>query len=165
MGGLIAVLAIAAAIGAVVWNHKNQSDAMEGHAFEIPSPTNAVVGAITAAYCSGARAAVKGFISRITVTPNGGSTFRTSTKIGDVGLIEVRPSQNGSQVHAHTTELTIGGHPMAYSTRSSLWGFSSRLAHVIYKILGISVNAARMKRFQRSVERQVNRQLRRSATA
>lgn len=163
MGTLIAVLAIAAVIGAVVWNHKNQSEAMEGHEFEIASPTDVVVGAITAAYCSGARAAFKGFMSRVAVTPNGGTTFRTSTKIGDVGLIEVRPTRDGSQVHAHTTELTIGSHPMTYSTRSSLWGFSSRLTHVIYKILGISMNAARMKRFQRSVERQVNRQLRRSA--
>jgi hypothetical protein len=164
MGTLIAVLAIAAVIGAVVWNHKNQSEAMEGHAFDVASPADVVVGAIAAAYCRGARAAVKGFVSRVGVTPNGGSAFRTSTKIGDVGLIEVRPTQNGSHVHAHTTELSIGSHPMTYSTRSSLWGLSSRLTHVIHRILGISVNAARMKRFQRSVERQVNRQLRRSAT-
>jgi hypothetical protein len=164
MGALITVLAIAAVIGAVVWNHKNQSEAMAGHAFEVASPVDVVAGAIRAAYCGGARAALKGFIGRVAVTPNGGSTFRTSTKIGDVGLIEVRSTRNGSQVRAHTTELTIGSHPMTYSNRSSLWGFSSRLTHVVYKVLGISVNAARMKRFQRSVERQVSRQLRRSAT-
>lgn len=164
MGALIVLLAIAAVIGAVVWNHKNQSEAMAGHEFEVASPANVVVAAITAAYCGGTRAALKGFITRVSVTPNGASTFRTSTKIGDAGLIEVRPTQNGSHVHAHTTELHVGGHPMTYSNRSTLWGLSSRLAHVIYRILGISVNAARMKRLQRSVENQVNRQLRRATT-
>jgi hypothetical protein len=164
MGVLIALLAIAAVIGAVAWNHKNQSEAMDGHEFPVASPANAVMGAISAAYCGGARAALKGFISRVSVTPNGASSFRTSTKIGDVGLIEVCSAQRGSKVHAHTTELHIGGHPMAYSDRSTLWGLSSRLSHVIYRMLGISVNAARMKRFQRGVEKQVNRQLRRTAT-
>src|SRR5688572_8995639 len=117
MSTLVVLLAIAAVIGAVVWNHRNQGVAMGGYEFDVPSPPREVVGAISAAYCGGARAALKGFISRVGVAPNGGSTFRTSTKIGDAGLIEVHPTDQGSRVHAHTTELAIGTHPMTYSDR------------------------------------------------
>lgn len=165
MEGLLMVAAVAAVVGAVMWNHKNQAHARAGHRFEVPAPPDAVTLAIGNAYCSGGRAAVKGLVTRVRVTPSGPSDFRVSTKIGDGGRIEVRPSRSGSVVHAYATELHIGGHPMTVSQRSSLWGLASRLGDLLYTVLGISVNAARMKHFQRRVENQVGRQLRRASAS
>jgi hypothetical protein len=164
MGVVIVVLVIGALVGAVVWNHRNAALAMAGQQFHVADGTDAVTRAIGDAYCGGAKATMKALVSRLTVTPAGPSSFRVTSKIGDAGHINVRPGpKGGSTVEASTDELYVGSHPMTHSRRPGLWGLSSALTHVIYKAVGITPNAARMKRFQRGIERQVNIRLRRQS--
>jgi hypothetical protein len=158
MGTLIAILVVAAVIGAVVWNKHTASAAMEGVDFHVAAPPAAVAAAIDNAHNAGAAAKLKGFALGIRVT-GGGSTFRYESKIGDVGRIDLAPQGDGTRVRAATEVLYVGAHPRTISQQSSLSGVSSRLSHMIYTVIGITPNAGKMKRFQLGLERKITRRL------
>lgn len=160
MGTLIAVMAVVAVVGAIVWNKANASAAMAGVDFHAPAPLARVSNAIDAAYNVGAGAKLKGLALGIRVTGSG-SSFRFESRIGDVGRIQLSPDGGGTRVRAATEVLYVGAHPRTISQRSSFWGFSSRMGHLTYTVLGIAPNAAKMKRFQRALERKVTRELNR----
>lgn len=158
MGTLIAVMVVFAIIGAVVWNKANASAAMAGVEFYTPAPPAAVSTAVFNAHNVGAGAKLKAFALGIRVTGSGNS-YRFESKIGDVGHIRLTADGVGTRVLTAAEVLYVGAPPKSISQRSSLWGFSSRLSHQIYRLLGITPNAAKMKRFQRGLERRISRQL------
>lgn len=159
---VVGFLIVAALVGGVALNHKSSNAAMAGVEFSLSAPPGAVAAAVNAAYCGGAKAKAKAFIGGVTVRPLANSAFLFDTKIGDTGRIEVRPGHgSGSTVRACATELYVGSHPKGHF-RSGLMGFSARIVHGIYKLLGISPNASKVKRFQRGLEGKVSRQLNRA---
>lgn len=162
MASIIVILVIAVIVGAIFWNKRNAALAMTGVEFHVPAPAAAVAAAIDTAHNVGAGAKLKSFALGIRVTGSGES-FRFESKIGDVGRITLNPEGRGTRVRAATEVLHVGAHPRTVSQRSSLWGFSSRLSHVIYTIVGITPNAAKMKRFQTGLEAKVAKQLRKAS--
>ena len=162
MEGLLGVLVIAALIGAVVWNHKNAEAALDGVEFSTPHSPATIVTTIAAAYCGGAKARAKSLLSGCTVTQTSPTSFRLETKIGDIGQIDVRQhEESGAVIAAYTTELYVGSHPVTHF-RKGFAGLAADINHRLYKLLGISPNAAKMKRFQVALEGRIARQLRSS---
>jgi hypothetical protein len=166
MGTLIGILAIAALIGVVVWNHLNASAAHRGVSFTVPEPLDQVIAAIHASYLGGAKSKVRTMVGGVIVTPADRSSFRTSTKIGDLGEIRVSPVDGGgSRIEASTSELYVGTHPKSHFRSGGLWTLAAALAHGIYKMLGIAPNAAKMKRFQQRIELRVCKHIQRTSGA
>lgn len=158
MGAFIGILIVAALIGMVVWNHKNAEAAMNGVEFGTAQSPHEVCAAISAAYCGGAKAKAKSVLSGVKVQPLAGSAFALSTKIGDEGRIEVLQGQgSGAVVRAAATSLYVGSHPKGHF-KSGWLGLSARIGHGIYKVLGITPNAAKMKRFVNGIEGRVAKQ-------
>jgi len=156
MGTVIALLVVAALVGGVIWNHRNKSAAFEGVEFQLSEPPSAVAAAITALYCSGARAVVKRVFSRVTVIPVGAGGFTFGTKLGDQGQIEVHPSGSGSRVRVQTSELYIGsGH---HRTETGIKALSYAIVHLMFLMLRVAPYAANMKRFQRGLEHKLVKQ-------
>lgn len=162
MEALIVVCVVALIAGGTFWNKRNAALAMAGVEFSFDAPAGAVSEAIRSAYCGGAKAALRSVVSRMTVTPTGAGSFRTQSSIGDTGSIEVSERGGVTTVRAFTTELYVGT-PPATQFRSGLFALSARILHVAYKILGITPNAAKMKRFHMGIERKVAAGLRKAA--
>lgn len=162
MGYAIGLLAVAAVVGAIYWNKRNASAATAGVEFHVPTSVAAVAAAIDGAYNVGAGAKLKSFAQGIRVTGGGGS-FRFESRIGDTGRITLAPDGNGTRVRAATESLHVGHHPRFVSQRHSWYGAGSRLTDVTYTILGITPNAAKMKRFQEGIEAKVAKQLRKAS--
>jgi hypothetical protein len=162
MGYVIGVLVVAVTVGAVYWNHRNAAIARAGVEFHLPAAVTAVASAIHAAHNVGAGGKLKSFAQGIRVTGGGGS-FRFESRIGDVGRISLASDGNGTRVRAATESLHVGHHPKAVSQRATWYGVGSRLTDVTYTILGVTPNAAKMKRFQNGLEAKVAKQLRRSS--
>lgn len=159
MESFIGVLFIALVVGGVLWNRRNGETAMAGVEFRVTAQPRDVATAIATSYCSGARAKVQSIVSRIKVYPNGTTSFRVETGIGDKGIITVNPSTDGgSIVSAHVTELYIGSHPMTH-WRGYFYGFVAAMAHRISKMLGLAPYAGHLKRFQAGIERRIAKQL------
>jgi hypothetical protein len=160
---VLGLLAVAAVFGMVVWNHKNAEEALEGIEFELREKPDQVIAALHNALCGGTKARVKSMVSGLKVTPTGHGKFHFESRIGDEGEIEVRSSREfGTVVKAYTTELYVGTHPSSHF-KSGFYHLAARMAHFIYKLLGIAPNAARMKRFQLALQDKVARQLYKSA--
>jgi hypothetical protein len=162
MATFIGLLVVAALVGAVVWNKRNASAAMDGVAFVLPASPTEVAAAIASAFNVGAAAKLKGMIEGVRVLGSGQS-FRYESRIGDVGRLELNANGGGTEVRAATTQLYVGTHPRSHSRGGGLWSTASALAHGIYKVLGVTPGAARMKRFQRRLEARVAKQLGRVA--
>lgn len=162
MEALIGIIVAAALIGAIVWNKRNAADAMAGAEFEVPASTNEVSAAINAVFNVGAGAKLKSFVGGIRVAGSGNS-FRFESKIGDVGRIQLAPNGGGTKVSAVTDELYVGSHPRTHSRGRGLWSTASALSHGIYKLVGVTPGAAKMKRFQSGLEGKVTKQLRKGA--
>lgn len=162
MATIILILILGALIGAVIWNHKNRDAATDGVEFTVPGSVGSVASAIGALYCDGARAKAKSFVSGLTVTPAGPTSFRFESRIGDVGEISVDGSGGAVTVRARTSELYIGSHPVTHF-RKGLTGTGAALTHGVYKLLGITPNAAKMKHFQNGLEGRVCRHLDRAS--
>ena len=158
MDTLIVIMVIGVVVGAIVWNKRNANVAATGVEFHVPAELSAVSAAIHTTYNVGTFAKLTGFAAGIRVTGGDGS-FRFESRIGDTGHIELTPSRDGTRVRAATDSLYVGAHPRTISQRSSFWALASRLGHASYVLLGIAPNAAKMKRFQRSIERKVTRKL------
>lgn len=163
MGTVIGILIIAALIGAVIWNRRNSTEAMNGVEFTVAAAPDVVVVALRTAYCDGAKATAKSMFSGVKITAVSGSAFRVDTRLGDVANIEVREGgRAGSVVTAQTNELYVGSHPAGHF-RNGIMGLAASIVHVIYKLLRISPNAAKLKRFQRGIEGRLTKELQRSA--
>ena len=162
METLVVIVVIGVIIGAVLWNKRNAGLAQSGVEFHVAADPNTVATAIDTAYNAGARAKLTGFAAGIRVTGGSGS-FRFESRIGDVGHMELTPSDGGTRVRAVTDALYVGAPPRTISQRSNLWAFASRLNHHLYVLLGITPNAAKMKRFQGAIERKVTRKLARAS--
>lgn len=164
MGTVIAILIVAAIVGGVVWNKRNAAAAMAGVEFSIPAAPAEVSAAIHSALNVGAGAKLKNAFSGIRVGGSGNS-YRFESKIGDIGRIQIASSGTGTKVTAATDELYVGSHPKSHSRSNGIWGLASAMTHGIYKLLGVTPGAARMKRFQLGLEGKVSKQPRKSAAA
>ena len=162
MEALIGLLALAAIIGAIMWNKRNAAAAMEGVSFHVPAPPGEVSSAIKGSFNVGAAAKLKSIVGGIRVG-GGGQSFRFESKIGDIGRIQLSEDGQKTKVFAVTDELYVGSHPKAHSRGRGLWATASALTHVIYKLLGITPGAAKMKRFQAGLEAKIAKQLRKAA--
>ncbi len=163
MATLVVLLIIATLAGGVVWNHRNKSAAFGGVEFQVPAPPPAVSAAISALYCQGAKAKMRGALSRVTVSSMGAGGFVFGTKVGDRGEIEVHPGTGGgSVVRAAASSLHVGSGRRP-SDGEGMWAFATAISHLIFVALRIAPFAANMKRFERGLEgriaRQVGRQL------
>lgn len=163
MGTLVVLLIIAALVGCVVWNHRNKSAAFGGVEFQLPEPPPTVAAAISALYCQGAKAKMRGAFTRVTVSPMGAGGFVFGTKMGDRGEIEIHPGAGGSSVvRAAASSLHIGSGRRP-SDGEGMWAFATAISHLIFVVLRVAPFAASMKRFERGLEgriaRQVGRQL------
>lgn len=164
MGTVIAILIVVAIVGGVVWNKRNAAAAMAGVEFSLPGAPAEVSAAIHSAFNVGAGAKLKNAFSGIRVGGSGNS-YRFESKIGDVGRIQIASSGAGTKVSAATDELYVGSHPRSHSRSNGIWGLASAMTHGIYKLLGVTPGAARMKRFKLGLEGKVSKQLRMSAAA
>jgi hypothetical protein len=162
MGTIIGILIIVALIGAVIWNKRNSTEAMNGVEFTVAAAPDVVIRALQTDYCGGPKAMAKSMLFGIKVTAVGGSAFRVDTRLGDLASIEIREVDHGASiVTAQTNELYVGSHPSGHF-RKGIMGISASIVHTIFKLLGISPNAARLKRFQRSIEGRLSKELQRS---
>jgi hypothetical protein len=164
MGTVVAILIVAAIVGAVVWNKRNAGAAMAGVEFSVPATPAEVSAAIHSAFNVGAGAKLKNAFSGIRVGGSGNS-YRFESKIGDTGRIQLAANGGGTKVSAATDELYVGSHPKSHSRSSGIWGLATAMTHGIYKLLGVTPGAAKMKRFQHGLESKVAKQLRKSAVA
>lgn len=162
MGTVVVILIIAAIVGAVVWNKRTAAAAMAGVEFVVAATPEQVSSALAGAYSVGPGAKIKSKLMGIKLD-GGGSSFRFSSNIGDHGAVTLTQNGSGTTVRAVTEELYVGSNPKSVSQRSSLWGFSSRLTHSIYGLLGVTPNASKMKRFQGGLESAITRQIRKSS--
>lgn len=163
MNGLIVALIVGAIIGGFVWNKRNAAAAMRGVEFVVPASLKEVSTAINAAFNVGTAARLKSFVGGFGVSTHG-SGFRYASKIGDVGTIDLAPSaEGGTTVRAATDELYVGSHPKTHSRRGGLWSMCTAMTHGIYKLLGVTPGAAKMKRFQDRLEAAIAKQLRKAA--
>ena len=158
MEALIGILVVAAIIGAIVWNKRNAAAAMAGVEFHVPDSPTGVSAAINGAFNVGASAKLRSLVGGIRLS-GGGNLFRFESKIGDVGRIELSPNGSGTTVQAVTDELYVGSHPMTHSRGRGLWATASALTHGIYKLIGVTPGAAKMKRSQLGLEGKIARQL------
>ena len=161
MEALIAILVVAAIIGAIVWNKRNAAAAMAGVEFHVPASPTDVSAAINSAFNVGAGAKLRSLVGGIRLR-GGGSLFRFESKVGDVGRIELTPNGNGTNVRAVTDELYVGSHPSTHSRGRGYWALASALTQAIYRAIGVTPGAAKMKRFQWGLESKVAAQLRKS---
>jgi hypothetical protein len=158
MGTLVVLLIIAALVGGVVWNHRNKATALGGIEFHLPEPPPAVAAAISALYCQGAKAKVRGAFSRISVRPMGAGGFTFGTKMGDRGQIEVHPGTGGgSVVRASASELYIGS-GRRQGNGDGMFALATAITHMLFVMLRIAPFAANMKRFQHGLEGRLSRQ-------
>ena len=162
METFIGILVVAALVGAVVWNKRNAAAAMTGVEFHVPASPDEVAGAIYGAFNVGSGAKLRSLVSGVRLSGGGGNTFRFESKIGDVGRIELSPDGGGTTVQAVTDELYVGSHPTTHSRGRGYWAFGSAMTHAIFKMLGITPNAAKMKRFQLGLEGKIATQLRKA---
>jgi hypothetical protein len=158
---LIVIMVVALIAGGTLWNRRSAVLAMEGVEFRVDAPVSAVSEAIRSAYCGGAKAVLRAVVSRMTVTPTDAHSFQTRSSIGDAGTIQLSDHGGTTTVRAFTTELYVGSPPAGHF-RSGLLAVSARIVHGVYKILGITPNAAKMKRFHAGVERKVAAGLRKA---
>jgi hypothetical protein len=158
---LVIVLVVALVAGGTFWNKRTAALAMAGVEFEVPAPASAVSAAITAAYCDGAKAVLRSVVSRMTVTPAGARSFQTRSSLGDAGTIQLSEHAGVTTVRAFTTELYVGSHPAGHF-RSGAFAIGAQIVHGLCKVLGITLNAARMRRFQAGIERKVAAGLRKA---
>ena len=163
METFIVILVAAAIIGAVVWNKRNAAAAMDGVEFHVPASPNEVAAAIYGTCNVGAGAKLRSLVSGIRLS-GAGNGFVFESKIGDVGRIELSPDGGGTTVQAATEELYVGSHPSTHSRGRGYWAFASAMTHRIYRMLGITPGAAKMKRFQLGLEGRIATQLRKAAT-
>jgi hypothetical protein len=161
METVIGILVVAAIVGAIVWNKRNAAAAMAGVEFHVPASPNEVSAAIYHAFNVGASAKLRSLVSGIRLS-GGGNSFRFESKIGDVGRIELSLNGGGTTVQAVTDELYVGSHPMTHSRGRGYWAMASALTHGIYKLIGITPSAAKMKRFQAGLEGKIATQLRKA---
>jgi len=163
---LVVLLIIAALVGGVIWNKRNAGAAMSGVQFSVPATADVVTGALRNAYCrSGAKSLARSMVSGITVAETGGYAFRIDTKLGDNAEIVVSDNGGGaSLVTARTNELYVGSHPSSHFS-SGLMAIGAVMTHNIFKLLGITPSAARLKRFQCGVESRVLKELQRAPRA
>jgi hypothetical protein len=160
MGVLIVVLLIIASIGGVIWNHRNAELAMAGVEFSVPWSAPQVAAAIRESYCGGAKATIRSMAAGVKVAASGPTSFRFETKAGDVGTITIQASgTSGSQVAASAETLFVGNTVALRSHRKSLYATGVALTHGIFVLLGLTPNAARVKRFQGGLERRVLKRL------
>lgn len=158
---IVVVAVIAAVVGGVLWNHRTKLAAFSGVEFEAPLPPDQVAAVVGAIYCQGAKAAVRNSFSGVSVRRQGPLEFLFETKLGDTGWIRIAAADGtGSKVEAETTSLHIGG-TLLSDDGSPIWRLSKTLTDLIYKMLGLAPFAARMKRFQNSLERKVGNQIHR----
>ena len=161
METLIGILVMAAIIGAIVWNKRNAAAAMAGVEFHVPASPNEVAGAIYGSFHVGASAKLRSLVSGIRLS-GGESAFRFESKIGDVGRIELSPNGSGTTVQAVTEQLYVGSHPTTHSRGRGYWAMASALTHGIFRIIGVTPGAAKMKRFQLGLEGKIATQLRKA---
>ena len=161
METLIVILVIAAIIGAVVWNKRNAAAALAGVGFQVPAPPDEVSAAINGAFNVGAGAKLRSLVAGVRLS-GGGNVFRFESKIGDVGRIELSSDGGGTTVWAVTDELYVGSHPKSHSQGHGLWAMSSAITHGIFKVIGVTPGAAKMKRFQLGLEGRITAQLRKT---
>jgi hypothetical protein len=147
MGAFVAILIFAAIGGMVFWNHRTASHARAGVEFATPLSAADATEAIRAAHCGGAKAAIKSGLTGVKVAPNGASGFLVQSKYGDRGSISVVANGVGAKVRASTSELFVGN-PVRMNPRSGLFALSYAMTSAIYRVLGITPGASRMKRFQ-----------------
>lgn len=158
MGAVVGVLVVAALIGLVVWNKKTAGEAMAGVEFGRPESQPEVAAAVQAALCGG----MKGTFSGVKVRPGAGGVFLAETKLGDQGRIEVRPgAMTGAIVKAETVSLYVGN-PMK-QPRGGFMAIGWAITHGIYRLIGVTPYAAKMKRFQKGIEGRVAKQFRKAS--
>jgi hypothetical protein len=162
MEALIWILVIAAIIGAIVWNKRNAAAAMTGVEFHVPASPSEVSAAIHSAFRVGAGGMLRRFVAGVRLT-GGGNLFRFESKIGDVGRVELSPNGGGTNVRAVTDELYVGSHPTTHSRGRGLWAMATAVTHGIYKMIGVTPGAVKMKRFQLGLEGRIAAQLRKAA--
>lgn len=136
--------------------------ASQGVEFDVPVAPDIAARTISSIHGGGARATAKRILWGIDVTASGRHTFTYTSRIGDRGVIEVANHPSGARVRARATSLYVGSPPRSVSRRATLWGFASRLTHVLYTILGITPGAAKLKRFHNAFQRRLLRELSRS---
>jgi hypothetical protein len=161
MEAFIVILVVAAIIGAIVWNKRNAAAAMTGVEFHVPAAPSEVAAAINGAFNGGAGAKLRSLVAGIRLR-GGGSSFTFESKIGDVGRIELASNGGGTDVRAITDELYVGSHPRARSRGRGYWAMASALTHAIFKLIGVTPGAAKMKRFQSRLEGKIETQLRKA---
>jgi len=164
MEAFIVILVIAAIVGAIVWNKRNAAAAMDGVEFHVPASPDEVASAIYGAFKVGAGAKLRSLVSGVRLS-GAGDGFTFESKIGDVGRIELSPNGGGTTVRAVTDELYVGSHPTTHSRGRGYWAMASALTHGIYKMIGITPGAAKMKRFQLGLEGKIATQLRKATRA
>ena len=161
MGVLIVVLIIVAAVGGVVWTHACASEARAGVGFDLPASPDLVVDAINRAFCAGATAKAKGMFSTASATQQSAYRFQTTTRLGDVGHITVRPGGTGSRVEAAIDQLFVGAKTMGGN--QGLWGLSKAIVNGLYEMLRITPSAGKLDRFQKRIEGRLHKQLAKSS--
>jgi hypothetical protein len=156
MGTVIAILIVAAIVGGVVWNKRN---AAAGHGWRrVLAP-----GSSSGGLCRDPQRLQRGrgrqAQERVHRHPRGGSgnSYRFESKIGDAGRIQIASSGTGTKVSATTDELYVGSHPKSHSRSNGIWALASAMTHGIYKLLGVTPGAAKMKRFQLGLEGKVSK--------
>ena len=164
METFIGILVIAAIVGAIVWNKRNAAAAMAGVEFHVPASLDEVSAAIYSSFNVGAGAKLRSLVSGVRLS-GGGNTFAFESKLGDMGRIELSPDVGGTTVQAATEALYVGSHPASHSRGRGYWALASALTHGIYKMIGITPGAAKMKRFQLGLEGKIATQLRKATRA
>jgi hypothetical protein len=159
---LIVIFVAGTPVGAVIWNRLNSMHASRGVEFGVPAAPEIVIHTLENLYRPrGAVATTRRTLSGVRVSVAGADALRVDSRRGDVALIEVRPDgMAGSVVRARTTELHVGTPPTT-RLRGGLAARASASVDGVYQALGISPNAARMKRFQRGIQDRLTRELRR----
>jgi hypothetical protein len=157
MGTFLLLLVIAAIAGGIYWNRQTSAAASAGVVFEVTRPPDAVADAIEAVLCQGGLTRMKNGLVGVRVRRSGRWRFVYESRLGDEGHIAIEPSgQGGSTVRANSTALYVGSHPSSHF-RSGIAGFAAIITHRTFTLAGISPGAARMKRFQTGLERQIRK--------
>jgi hypothetical protein len=148
MGVLIVILLVAAAVGGVIWNKRNAAEAMAGVEFSVAASQAEVVAGLREAYCGGATAGLRSLATGVRVVPSGAGELRYETKAGDVGRIRVSGGGSQTIVTASTENLFVGNTVALKNHKPSLYSTAVALTHGLLTLLGVTPNAAKMKRFQ-----------------
>lgn len=160
----MSILLILAAIIVVSigWNVFQASAAKSGTSFELPEVPERVRLAANAAFLkSGAKASVAQLTRGVTVQATSGNVYRYGTKLGDEGQFEISASGSGTKITARTTSMFVGWHrnPRA---NSGFYQLVFALTALSLKIVYYRPGASKMWRFQRALERRIQKELRRS---